>query len=197
MHKRSYYIVNGITIYRLAATPFLLLLVYYGQFSLFKWLLALSFCTDMIDGYLARKFRVVSVFGAKMDSIADDLTVVVGCVGLFLLDKEFIYRFQAWIILLFSLFIIQVTAALIRYKMTTSFHTYLAKTAALVQGSFLMLSFFLPPPCTLLFFITLAVTALELIEEIIMVILLPEWKADVKSLIHALRLRKKPGAHYK
>lgn len=94
MHKRSYYIVNGITVYRLAATPFLLLLVYYGQFSLFKWLLALSFCTDMIDGYLARKFRVVSVFGAKMDSIADDLTVMVGCVGLFLLDKEFIYHFK-------------------------------------------------------------------------------------------------------
>ena len=59
MKKQSYYIINGITLYRVIAAPFLLYLVVTRQEDIFKWLLAFSFFTDAIDGFLARKYKVV------------------------------------------------------------------------------------------------------------------------------------------
>src|SRR5688500_18423649 len=114
MQKTSYYIINGIALYRLIAEPFLLLLIIINQPGPFKWLLAFSFFTDAIDGYLARRYKVVSVMGAKLDSWADDLTVITGVIGLFVLQPEFIRQEYIWLVLLLVLFAIQVIAALIR-----------------------------------------------------------------------------------
>ncbi len=72
MNKRIYYIVNGITFYRTLTAPLLVFLIIYKQMDWFKWLLTLSFLTDAIDGFLARKFKVTSIAGAKLDSIGDE-----------------------------------------------------------------------------------------------------------------------------
>jgi hypothetical protein len=61
--KRSYYIINGISLYRMIAVPLLIYLALTHQFGIFKWLLALGFFTDAIDGYLARRYRVSSDWG--------------------------------------------------------------------------------------------------------------------------------------
>lgn len=182
--------VNGITLYRLIAAPALLVLILTRQADVFKWLLVLSFFTDAIDGYLARKYKVVSVMGAKLDSIADDMTVVASLIGIFVLKPAFIKQEYLSLILLLALFVIQVTMALLRYRKTTSFHTYLAKLAAVCQAAFLILAFFLPDPPRILFYLAVVVTALDLIEESIMIWLLPEWEADVKGIYWILRRRK-------
>ena len=187
MQKRSYYIINSITIYRLLAAPFLLFLIISRQPDLFKWLLAFSFFTDAIDGYLARRYKVVSVMGAKLDSLGDDLTVIVGIIGLFVFKPEFINQEFIWLLLIFILFIIQVIYAFIRYGKITSFHTWLAKLAAILQGSFLILAFFMPEPLRLLFYTAVAVTALDLVEEIALIFLLSKWKANVKGIYWVLK----------
>lgn len=191
MQKKSYYIINGITLYRLIAAPFLLFLILTRQSDLFKWLLALSFFTDAIDGYLARKYKVVSVMGAKLDSLGDDLTVIVGVIGLFVLKPDFINTELIWLVAIFILFVIQVVSAFIRYGAVTSFHTYLAKLAAILQGFFLILAFFMPEPTRALFYIAVAITALDLVEEIILTFLLPKWKANVKGIYWVLKQKPK------
>lgn len=187
MQKKSYYIINGITLYRLIAAPFLLFLILTRQPDLFKWLLALSFFTDAIDGYLARKYKVVSVMGAKLDSLGDDLTVIVGVIGLFVLKPDFIKTELMWLVAIFILFVIQVVSAFTRYGAVTSFHTYLAKLAAILQGIFLILAFFMSEPLGALFYIAVAITALDLVEEIILTFLLPKWKANVKGIYWVLK----------
>ncbi|HEY5967627.1 MAG TPA: CDP-alcohol phosphatidyltransferase family protein, partial [Chitinophagaceae bacterium] len=89
-HKQAWYVINGITLYRIIAAPILLVLLFTKQYEIFKWLLAVSFFTDLIDGYLARKFKVTSILGTKLDSIGDDLTVLVGLIALFIMKLEFI-----------------------------------------------------------------------------------------------------------
>ncbi|GAA4795745.1 hypothetical protein GCM10023231_25200 [Olivibacter ginsenosidimutans] len=162
------------------------MLIFIGQEDVFKWLLALSFLTDAVDGYFARKFGVVSVMGSRIDSIADDLTVLVALVGLWMWKREFFVGQYLWIFIVGGLFLIQLLLAWIRYGKPTSFHTYLAKTAAVFQGVFLILCFFQPYPLPILFYSTLLITALDILEEIIMVILLPKWQSDIKSLYHLL-----------
>jgi CDP-diacylglycerol--glycerol-3-phosphate 3-phosphatidyltransferase len=191
MNKRIYYIVNGVTFYRTITAPLLVFLVVYKQMDWFKWLLALSFFTDAIDGFLARKFKVASIAGAKLDSIGDDLTIVAGMVGMIVFKSAFLKQEIFLLVLLWSLFVLQALFAFIKYGKMTSFHTYAAKIAAVLQGVFLILLFFLPNPLSELFYAAILVTAFELIEEIIITLRLPEWKTNVKGLYWILKAEKK------
>lgn len=185
-HKKAWYVINGITLYRIIAAPFLLILILAGQFDIFKWLLGVSFFTDLIDGFLARKYKVASILGTKLDSIGDDLTVLVALIGLFVLKLPFIKQHAVIFIILLVLFLVQTTCAFIRYGKMTSFHTYLAKIAALLQGVFLLLVFFTDEPNLILFYAAAGITILELTEEIILIGLLREWKANVKGIYWVL-----------
>lgn len=180
--KPAYYIVNGITLYRILAVFILILLIVQHNWSVFRWLLLLSFFTDAIDGFLARRYGVISKAGAVLDSIGDDLTVAVAIVGLFVFDSSFFRQQLVIVIILGTLYIIQTGAALVRYRRLTSFHTWLAKIAAVSQGVFLVAVFFWGKVPVVLFYISAGLTGLDLIEEIVMIFLLRSWKTDVKGV---------------
>jgi len=189
VNKRAYHIVNGITFYRLLAVPLLLFLIFTGRAEVFKWFLAVSFFTDAIDGFLARRLKVTSEFGSKLDSVADDLTFVAAIVGVFVLKPHFLQQHLIIVIGLAVLFVIETVFALVKYGRLSSFHTWSAKGAAILQDVFLLLLFFLPQPPYILFYIACIVTAIDLVEEIILIYLLPKWQADVKSLFRVLKKR--------
>jgi len=191
MHKRAYYIINSITLYRLVMAPVLIFLVINNNVNLFKWLLAVSFFTDLIDGFLARKFKVESAKGSSLDSIADNLTVLAAIIGVFILNPQFINDNMLILGVLFALFFLQIVFSLIKYRKISSFHTYLAKTAAGLQGVFLILMFFLPQPQYFLFYVTAIVTAIELIEEIVLVTIIPRWETNVKGLYWVIKRKYK------
>ncbi|MFM1858286.1 MAG: hypothetical protein RLZ05_1346 [Bacteroidota bacterium] len=181
-NKTLFYLINSITLYRIITVPLLVYLLLTEQLDWFKWLIGISFFTDLIDGELARNYNVTSVLGTRLDSIGDDLTVLVAIFGLWYLNPSFIK--QEWVMLvpLSFLFLLQTGAALYRYGKITSFHTYLAKLAALTQGVFLLSYFFLENIQYTLFYTAVVVTGIELTEEIILVYLLPQWESNVKGL---------------
>ncbi|HEY0742043.1 MAG TPA: CDP-alcohol phosphatidyltransferase family protein [Chryseosolibacter sp.] len=187
----SYYLINAITMYRLVSAPFLLLVAALGYDVWFRWLVAFSFLTDAMDGPLSRKYQVTSVFGSRLDSVADDVTVLVSTVALWILHPEFFKNNWVVIAALFALFGIQTIAALIAYKKVTGFHTYLAKMAAVAQALFFISFFFNFSIVGGLFIVAAIITAIQLIEEIILVIVLPEWKTNVKGLYWVLSTRSK------
>lgn len=173
--------------YRIVMFPVLVLLIVFMQTDWFKWLLAISFFTDAIDGYLARTFSVTSIAGATLDSIGDDLTVLAGIIGMVVFKSEFFKEELIPMIMLALLYALQTVTALIKYGRMTSFHTYAAKTAAVAQGVFLILLFFLPAPILPLFYLTMALTGLAIMEEILIVLRLPERKANVKGLYWVIK----------
>lgn len=193
MTSRSpgFYFVNAITLYRLLSAPVILWFAISGQFEWFKWLVAFSFFTDAIDGILSRALKVSSVFGARLDSLADDATVLVATIGLWFTHPEFLREHWLSIVILLSLFAIQNMAALLMYHRVTSFHTYLAKTAAVLQAAFFLLLLFNLPYVLPVFYAAVVVTAIQLVEEIILVFFLPEWRTDVKGLFWAIRHRRR------
>jgi CDP-diacylglycerol--glycerol-3-phosphate 3-phosphatidyltransferase len=142
----------------------------------------------------ARKFKVTSILGTKLDSIGDDLTVLVGLIALFVLKLEFIKQHIIIFIILLVLFLVQITYGFIRYKKMTNFHTYLAKTAALLQGVFLIFVLFTEEPSLILFYVAAIVTMLELTEEIILIRLLPKWQANVKGIYWLLKKTNKTSS---
>ena len=185
-HKASYYLINGITIYRIIAAPIILIFLLNHELGWFKWLLAFSFFTDAIDGYLARWSNTASALGATLDSIGDDLTILVAIIGVILIDPLFIKEELTYIILLVGLYLTQTIFSLFRYGKLSGFHTYLAKIATVFQAAFL-LTFFFVKPISLLFYFMLVITAINLLEEIILVWMLPRWEINVKGLYWVLK----------
>ena len=182
-------LINLITLYRIVAFPFLLIFIFTDRLDIFKWMLIISFLTDAVDGFLARKYKANSILGAKLDSIGDDLTILAAIIALAVFKLEFLIK--EWLVFAIPLlfFFIQLIAAFIRYGKMSSFHTYLAKTAAILQGLFLCSMFLFSTPSYALFYTTAIVTLLELIEEIGIVLVLPEWKTNVKGLYWVIQDR--------
>jgi len=178
----AYYMINCITLYRIITAPLLVVLLFKGEQELFKWLLGVSFFTDLIDGVLARTFKVTSILGTRLDSIGDDLTVLVAILGLGVLQPRFFIEQWTILVPLGILFLLQTGFALYRYGRITSFHTYLAKLAALAQGIFLLSFFFFETINYPLFYSAAFITIAELAEEIIIVWVLPQWKSNVRGL---------------
>lgn len=73
---------NYLTILRIIAIPVIVMSFYFedSKFAhrLGASIFAIASITDFLDGYLARKYNLVSKFGAMLDPIADK--VLVGCV---------------------------------------------------------------------------------------------------------------------
>ncbi|MCU0399211.1 MAG: CDP-alcohol phosphatidyltransferase family protein [Cyclobacteriaceae bacterium] len=183
-------LVNTITFFRIVSFPVLVFLLFTRNLEVFKWLIVAGFLTDALDGFLARKLKAQSILGARFDSIGDDLTVLAAILGLFVFQPEFLRKEWLIITILLILFFIQTGYAFLKYQKMTSFHTYGAKLAAVFQGFFLCSMFFFKEPAYWLFYSTVILTGLELIEEISMVYVLQNWKSDVRGLYWAIQIKK-------
>jgi len=177
-----------LTIYRISAAPVLLLLLMGDLLVPFKWGLLVSFITDATDGIIARRSKSTTQRGARLDSLGDDLTVAVGIIGILRTDSLFLTSRLPVVAIVFALYGIQVLSALVRYGRISNFHTWLAKVSAMMQAAFIC-TFFLWQPSDCLFYPAAIITGLSLIEETIMVGILPTYKVNVHGWYHALKLR--------
>ena len=180
-------IVNLITLYRIVTFPILVFLAIRQEIDIFKWLLLASFFTDAIDGFIARKYNATSILGSKLDSIGDDLTILAAAIGLSITRFDFVSEQALVFIALFALFLIQVGLSFYRYKKISTFHTYLAKIAAVVTAIFFLSCFFLESISYPLFHAAAVVTGIELLEEILLVVMIRDYRSNVKGLYWALR----------
>ena len=184
-------LVNIITLFRIMMFPVLIACLFLDQIDVYKWLLIMSFLTDLIDGQLARRYKVTSVMGARIDSVGDDLTMLAAIIGAFYYRFDFILKESYFIFPLIALYILQLILAVIKYGKMTSFHTILAKVAAFFQGLFLCSLFFFQEISYPLFYPAFIFTALDVIEEITLVIILKNWEVNIKGVYWVLRRSKK------
>lgn len=183
---KNYNIADWFSFYRILAAPFLLLCIWLDQRLIFTWLLLISYSTDAIDGYLARTYKITSARGSQLDSIGDQITLVMGLVGLLYFERAFIIENLIIIVLAFFPYIIQMIIAYRKYGKATAFHTYLAKSSAVIQSAFILYSLFFTPEYSL-FYLMIVVGILETIEEITLIFMYDIWVADVKGISHALK----------
>jgi phosphatidylglycerophosphate synthase len=183
---REFNIADWFSFYRIAAVPFLLTLIWWNEREIFTWLLLVSYSTDAIDGFLARKLKITSARGSQLDSYGDQMTLVVGLIGLIQFEPYFMKENYPLILVAFVPYILQMILAFNKYGKATAFHTYLAKLSAVIQGVFILWLLFFGPVYWL-FYTMIILGVLETMEEIALIFMYDKWVAGVKGIYWALK----------
>jgi phosphatidylglycerophosphate synthase len=183
---KNFNIADWFSFYRIIAVPFLVALIWFDERLLFAWFLLISYSTDAIDGYLARKLKITSPRGSQLDSFGDQLTFIVGLIGLFFFENDFIIANIILIGIAFVPYMIQMLIAYYKYGKATAFHTYLAKASAIIQSAFILWSLFFQPEYGL-FYIMIIIGLLETAEETTLIFMYDVWASDVKGIYWAIK----------
>jgi len=182
-HARWRHLPNAISAARLAATPVLLGAALQRHEDLFKWLLLVCLLSDILDGLIARTWKLATPLGAFLDSTADMLVTFIGFYAVYVFRWRDVRPHLFLIVAIVALYLIEAAAALLCYGRISSF---LVRVSAYLQGIFVM-SLFLWGFIGWIFAIMVTVTLAAYAEELILVAILPEWKSDVRGLYWVLR----------
>ena len=174
---------------RAAAVPVLLVLALQGRETAFTWVLIPALLSDIFDGWIARTYGLESRLGAILDSVADSLMLFVSFYGIWVFHPEVI-RGHAWLCgIAMGLWVLEDVLALVRYRRLSSFHTYLSKVVANLLGFFIgWLFLFGFEPWML--YLAAGTSIVASLEEIALLKVLPQWRADVRGLWWVLRERR-------
>jgi phosphatidylglycerophosphate synthase len=178
---------------RLASVPVLLALAWGGCDNVFLVLLICALLTDLVDGYLARRLHQESELGARLDSWGDFALYISTPLGAWWLWPELILREAPYVAVVLASFVLPILIGFVKYRRLTSYHTWGAKFSAVLMGCTTLLLFAGGP--ALPFHFSTVVLSVTQIEEILITIVLPKWRVNVPSLVHALRFARegRPG----
>jgi CDP-diacylglycerol--glycerol-3-phosphate 3-phosphatidyltransferase len=185
------HVPNLLSAARMLAVPVLLVLALLGLETAFAWVLIPALVSDIIDGWIARVFALESRLGAMLDSVADSLLLFVSLYGVWVFHPD-VLREHAWLCgVAVGLWALEDLLALLRYRRLSSFHTYLSKIVANLLGLFIGWLFLFGFEPWLLY-LAAGSSILASLEELALLWVLPQWRADVRGLWWVLRDGRRP-----
>jgi CDP-diacylglycerol--glycerol-3-phosphate 3-phosphatidyltransferase len=173
---------NALSLFRIGMVPVLLGLAIAGHAKLFLAGLALTLTSDIADGYAARKLDQCTALGTRLDSWGDLLTYAVLLPSAALLWPDPVRAEWTWIALALAAFALPTSYGFLKFGQLTSYHTWGAKTSALLIGPGVLLLLGLGEP--ILFRIATGVLTLAALEEITITTHLDSLRANVPSFLH-------------
>lgn len=186
IHVRS--VPNLLSLSRVVVAPIMVGAAALGFGRVFTGLYAVTLLTDAIDGFLARRLHVESELGATLDSRGDLAVVLAVPVGALLLWPDMIRGLASYIVITLCAYLAPILVGSLRYSRLPSFHTWGAKAVAVIVGLALLPMFMVQN--TLFYRLCVPLLVMESVEELIMIAVLPRWHPNVRSLWHAIQLRR-------
>jgi len=80
-------IPNALTLFRIALIPLYLFVFFSNNIKLAFLILVIAGITDIVDGYIARKYKLVTEFGSLFDPLADKLMMLAVISSFFLSER--------------------------------------------------------------------------------------------------------------
>jgi len=176
---------NLLSAFRLIAAPFLLYLAWTQRPDLFLALLAITLLSDAIDGFVARRLHATSELGTRLDSWGDLVTYLVIPLCAWWLWPEIIRRELVFVLLALAALAIPPIAGLLKFRQLTSYHTWSAKTVAVLMS--VAIFFLFIADITWPFRCATVLLCLSGCEEIAITLRLAELRSNVRSYWHVSR----------
>ena len=174
---------------RAAIAPFLLWDAIDGTISV--WFIIgylVGFLSDILDGVIARRIGVSTVQLRQADSWADVCFYICVFASAWLVHQDVVIAFRVPLLAIVFVQLVWWIVNLVKYGKPASYHTYSAKfwgitlfiaTIALFGFNYAGIALWL----------AIISGIIHTVEEIAMTLVLPEWKHDILSIFHAVKLR--------
>jgi len=176
---------NLLSAYRLLAVPVIGWAIAGGRRDAFFILVCVSLVTDVLDGWIARRFRLETEFGARLDSLADILTSLAALVGFVTLEHTFVREHRAAFTALLVFNLTPQAFCLLRFRRPTCLHLYSSKVMGYAQG-FFVLGYYLAGYTAWAFHLMVAVSLLAYTEALAVLVVLPRLRSNVRGLYWVL-----------
>ena len=177
---------NALSMLRLVLAPVLVWLAWTDRPRAFLAVLCVSLLSDLTDGWFARRFDQATHLGTLLDSYGDFATYLTVPVCAWWLWPDLIRREGWYAAAVVAAYVFPISLGYLKYGRLTAYHTYGAKLSAVVVGAS-ALALFAGGPAWPFRIATWVLVAAEL-EEIAITTILPAWRANVPSIVHARRL---------
>jgi cardiolipin synthase (CMP-forming) len=175
---------------RLLSVPVMILLTFLGRDDIFKWVLLGALASDILDGFIARTFRMVTKLGSILDAMADTAMYVVVVLAIGVLRFDFVLQQWVPLAVVVGLYLAEKVKCFFKYgKLFNSFHNYLAKAMGYAQGLFVLTLFFFGYQW-FFFYPAIGIGILANIEDMVLSSLLPTYEQDTKGLYWVLKRKK-------
>jgi CDP-diacylglycerol--glycerol-3-phosphate 3-phosphatidyltransferase len=187
--KEVFTIPNLISFYRLLVFPLILYFIIVGRESLFAIFVVINLVSDAVDGFIARKFKMETDLGARLDSFADNLTYVLVFIGLIVFKLEDFLPYKLSLFIFFGSLLFTVILSLIKFRKFPSFHLYMTKIGGYLQGAFFICLFtigFIKP----FYYFIICWGILGAIEHVAIQMVITEMRSNVKGLYWVLKEKK-------
>jgi CDP-diacylglycerol--glycerol-3-phosphate 3-phosphatidyltransferase len=190
--ENIYTIPNALSAYRLIVFPLVFFLAWTGQESWFALFVCMNLVTDVMDGLIARTFKMETRFGSHLDALADIGTYILALYGVFKFKSGEIGAdiILLWIFLF--IYFLQVVIAFIKFGKNSSLHLYGSKIAGYVQGLFFFVMFawsYYPG----FFYIAMLTGIIARSEEVYLLLHFKKMEQDVKGVYWVRREERKKG----
>lgn len=179
-------IPNALSALRLVLAPVLVWLAWTGQHTAFLVTLSASLLSDLTDGWFARRFDQATQLGTLLDSYGDFATYMTVPVCAWWLWPDLIRREAWYAAAIVAAYVFPIALGYLKYGRLTAYHTWGAKLSAVVVGGSALALFAGGPPEP--FRVATWILVLAELEEIAITTILPTWRPNVPSILHARRL---------
>lgn len=186
--QRILTVPNVVAAGRLLGLAPMLWLAWAGHRQAFFWVMVVLMATDWADGKLAQMLDQATTFGARLDSLADWLMYTAIGFALWWLEADVIRANALLIAGVGATWGVSAVVSLVRFRRLPSYHNRAAKASWLLAAAAVAL-LFLGGSAALMPWTFVAVILTNL-EAAAIGLLLPEWRANVTSVVEAVRARR-------
>jgi cardiolipin synthase (CMP-forming) len=181
-------IPNALSLYRLFSFPFLMIFIFLGHEKLFAFFIWFNLTTDILDGWIARRFNQKTEIGAKLDGFADSGTYILAITGILVFKRTDIEPHVIWFYIFIGFFIISRLFSLIKLGIFYGFHSYTAKITGYIHGIFFIVLFVFSF-YEWFYWVMIASGLFLFFENILITMILKESMPEVKGLWWLLKSR--------
>jgi len=179
---------NLVSTLRILVAPLLLALALLQLETWFLIALIFSALTDLVDGMLARRLKMITPLGAHLDSWGDFAIYSTMAICAWILWPDITRRELVYYALILFSFLLPALVGLVKFGKLTGYHTWAVKLAVFVTffAYIALYAGFASWPFVLASILCVIAGS----EEILITFTLREERTDVRSIISALEIRR-------
>jgi cardiolipin synthase (CMP-forming) len=186
MKENIFTIPNVLSFYRIMAFPVILWSGYIQLEEAFVVLLIINLATDILDGWIARKFNLQTEFGARLDSLADIGTYAAAIYGVFVFKAADFQPHLTSFLIFIGLFLLSNILSLLKFGRFPSLHLYSWKIGGYMQGIFFFILFVFGF-YAMIYYLVIIWGILSFMEHIIIQLMIPRMQSNMKGLYWVLK----------